>query len=105
METRLDGPITKYIDLIGRGIDGIQEQVDKATNGLACEPLIEDTDESFLGAGSTESYWSYYSAGLELQWRNDILVVLSIYIQDDSRYEEPYIPLSYKRLTSHSNTA
>lgn len=105
METRLDGPITKYIDLIGRGINGIQEQVDKATNGLACEPLIEDTDESFLGAGSTESYWSYYSAGLELQWRNDILVVLSIYLQDDSLYEEPYIPLSYKLLTSISNTA
>lgn len=105
METQLDGPITKYIDLIGRGIDGIQERVDKATNGLACEPLIEDTDESFLGAGSTESYWSYYSAGLELQWRNDILVVLSIYLQDDSLYEEPYIPLSYKLLTSISNTA
>ena len=33
METQLEGPITKYIDLIGRGIDGIQEQVDKATNG------------------------------------------------------------------------
>ena len=105
METQLEGPITKYIDLIGRGIDGIQEQVDKATNGLAGKPLIEDTDESFLGAGSTESYWSYYSAGLELQWRNDILVVLSLYLQDDSLYEEPYVPLTYKLLTSLSNTA
>lgn len=105
METRLDGPITKYIDLIGRGIDGIQEQVDKATNSLAGEPLIENIDESFLGVGSTESYWSYYSAGLELQWCNDILVVLSLYLQDDSLYEEPYIPLSYKLLPSLSNTA
>lgn len=105
METRLDGPVTKYIDLIGRGIDGIQEQVDKATNGLAGEPLIEDIDESFLGVGSTESYWSYYSAGLELQWCNDILVLLSLYLQDDSLYEEPYIPLSYKLLPSLSNTA
>ena len=105
METQLEGPITKYIDLIGRGIDGIQDQVDEATNGLAGEPLIEDIDESFLGVGSTESYWSYYSAGLELQWCNDILVLLSLDLQDDSLYEEPYIPLSYKLLPSLSNTA
>jgi len=105
METQLNGPITNYIDLIGRGIDGIQEQVDKATNDLACEPLIEDTDESFLGAGSTESYWSYYNMGLELLWRNNILVSLSIFLQDDGSYEEPYIPFPQQLIASLPNEA
>ena len=105
METKLNGPITKYINLVGINVDQAQETVASITNGLAVDPVIHTTDPSFLAADSSESYWLYYNAGLELHWRDDVLTDLSLHIQDDNFHKAPYVPLSYQLLTSLPNTA
>lgn len=105
METQLTGAITNYFELVGKNKAEIEKAVNVATNGLATDPIIKDTDPDFLPVDLTESYWLYYNAGLELQLRNDILVVVSLYLQEDNFYNAPFTPLSHQLLDSLPNTA